>query len=154
MSCGVDRRCGSDPALPWLWCRLAATALIGPPSLGTSMCHGCSPRKDKKRKKKSKENIGKDVWSFLGLVFSSSNKKPSNGPEGSWRRCWRFKKNRKAVKQSSGRVVEWLVKGNGVDLLAAPGPPRLSGQSLNVSSIHKVECFFPSYVQLLVSDIE
>ena len=29
MSCGVDRRCGSDPALLWLWWRLAATAQIG-----------------------------------------------------------------------------------------------------------------------------
>ena len=30
MSCGVDRRRGSDPALLWLWRRPAATALIGP----------------------------------------------------------------------------------------------------------------------------
>ena len=28
--CGVGRRCGSDLALPWLWCRLAAVALIRP----------------------------------------------------------------------------------------------------------------------------
>ena len=30
MSCGVGRRCSSDPALLWLWCRLAAVALIQP----------------------------------------------------------------------------------------------------------------------------
>ena len=30
MSCGVDHRCSSDPALLWLWCKLAATALIQP----------------------------------------------------------------------------------------------------------------------------
>ena len=30
MSCGVGRRHSSDPALLWLWCRLAATALIQP----------------------------------------------------------------------------------------------------------------------------
>ena len=30
MSCGVGRRCGSDPALLWFWHRLAATAPIGP----------------------------------------------------------------------------------------------------------------------------
>ena len=30
MSCGVGCRCGSDPALLWLWCRPAATALIRP----------------------------------------------------------------------------------------------------------------------------
>ena len=28
MSCGVGHRHGSDPALLWPWCRLAATALI------------------------------------------------------------------------------------------------------------------------------
>ena len=29
-SCGVGHRHGSDPALLWLWCRLAATAPMGP----------------------------------------------------------------------------------------------------------------------------
>ena len=30
MSYGVVCRCGSDPALLWLWCRLVATAPIQP----------------------------------------------------------------------------------------------------------------------------
>ena len=30
MSCGVVRRCGLDLALLWLWCRLAAPALVEP----------------------------------------------------------------------------------------------------------------------------
>ena len=30
MSCGVGRRRGLDLALLWLWCRLAATATVGP----------------------------------------------------------------------------------------------------------------------------
>ena len=30
MSCGVGRRCGSDPELLWFWCRPAAAALILP----------------------------------------------------------------------------------------------------------------------------
>ena len=30
MSCDVGHRCGSDPALPWLWHRPAATAPIRP----------------------------------------------------------------------------------------------------------------------------
>ena len=30
MSCGVGRRLSSDPALLWLWCRLAAVVLIRP----------------------------------------------------------------------------------------------------------------------------
>ena len=29
-SCGVDLRSGSDLALLWLWCKLAAVAPIGP----------------------------------------------------------------------------------------------------------------------------
>ena len=28
VSCGVGCRCGLDPALLWLWCRLAAVSLI------------------------------------------------------------------------------------------------------------------------------
>ena len=30
VSCGVGRRCGSDPVLLWLWCRPAAAAPIRP----------------------------------------------------------------------------------------------------------------------------
>ena len=30
LSCGVGQRRGLDPVLLWLWCRLAATASIGP----------------------------------------------------------------------------------------------------------------------------
>ena len=45
-----------DPALLWLWCRLAATAPIQPPSLGTSMCHGSRPRNGKKKRKKKKNH--------------------------------------------------------------------------------------------------
>ena len=30
VSCGASHRHGSDPVLPWLWCRLAAIALFRP----------------------------------------------------------------------------------------------------------------------------
>ena len=30
MNCDVDRRHGLDPALLWLWCKLAAVAVIQP----------------------------------------------------------------------------------------------------------------------------
>ena len=30
MSCGVGHSRGSDPALLWLWCRLAAVPALGP----------------------------------------------------------------------------------------------------------------------------
>ena len=45
MSCGV----GLDPELLWLWCRPVAVALI--PSLGTSICLRCGPKKQKKGRK-------------------------------------------------------------------------------------------------------
>ena len=41
-----SRRSRSDQRLLWLWCRLAALALLQPPSLGTSMCRGYSPKKN------------------------------------------------------------------------------------------------------------
>ena len=61
MSCGVGHRHGSDLALMWLWHMPAAVAPI---SLGTSICHGCGPKKTKKKKKKIKERISK-----LGIIF-------------------------------------------------------------------------------------
>ena len=45
---GVGCRCSSDPMLLWLWCRLVANSSNCTPSLGTSICHGCGPKKTKK----------------------------------------------------------------------------------------------------------
>ena len=39
----------------WLLCRLAATAVIQPLSLGTSICHECGPKNQSKRKKRKKK---------------------------------------------------------------------------------------------------
>ena len=47
VSCGVGRRCGSDPALLWLWHRPAATAVIRPLAW--------EPLEKAKRKKKQKK---------------------------------------------------------------------------------------------------
>ena len=49
--CHCGQRCGLGLVL-WLWHRPAATADLTP-SLGTSICHGCSPKKTKKKKRKS-----------------------------------------------------------------------------------------------------
>ena len=40
-----------DPVLLWLWHRLEATAPVGPPSLGTSICCRFGPKKTKDKKK-------------------------------------------------------------------------------------------------------
>ena len=48
MSCAVGHRCGSDPALLWLWCRLAAAALIGPLAWELPYATGAALKKNKK----------------------------------------------------------------------------------------------------------
>ena len=65
MSCGVVHRHGSDLVLLWLWCRLAATALIGPlawePAHATGMTLEKTKKERKKRKKeKEKEKLKKE----------------------------------------------------------------------------------------------
>ena len=54
MSCGVGPRCGSDPALLWLWCRPAATALIGPLAWEPPYAVGAALKLKKKKKKELK----------------------------------------------------------------------------------------------------
>ena len=52
MSCGVGRRCGSDPALLWLWHRLAATAPIRPLAWETPYATGMAQEVEERQKKK------------------------------------------------------------------------------------------------------
>ena len=52
MSCGVGRRCGSDPTLLWLWRRLVATALIRPLAWEPPYAVGAAQEIAKKKKKK------------------------------------------------------------------------------------------------------
>ena len=64
MSCGVDRRYSSDPMLLWLWCRLLATALIGPLAWEPPYAAHVALEKQKdqkKKKKKKKEMMGVPV---------------------------------------------------------------------------------------------
>ncbi len=53
MSCGVGRRRGSDPMLLWLWCRLAATALIRSLAWEPPYAAGVALEKAKRQKKKT-----------------------------------------------------------------------------------------------------
>ena len=64
MSCGVHRRRGLDPALLWLWCQLAATALIGPLAWESPYAMGAAQEIAKKTKKK------KTVLVVIIQVFS------------------------------------------------------------------------------------
>ena len=52
MSCRVGHRCGSEPTLLWLWCRLAAAAPIWPLAWELPYAGDMALKKKKKRKKK------------------------------------------------------------------------------------------------------
>ena len=54
MSCGVGYRCGSDPALLWLWYRLAAAALIRPLAWEPPHAMGAALKRRGKKKKGKK----------------------------------------------------------------------------------------------------
>ena len=54
MSCGVGHRHGSGPALLWLWCRLAATALIQPLTWEPPYAIGAAQKMAKRQEKKIK----------------------------------------------------------------------------------------------------
>ena len=63
MSCGVGCRRGSDPALLWLWCRLAATAPIRPlawkpPYAAEAALEMAKKKRQKEGKKKKYESYG------------------------------------------------------------------------------------------------
>ena len=56
MSCGVGRRCSTDPVLLWLWCRPSATAPIRPPAWEPPYAAGEALKSKKKKKKKSPQS--------------------------------------------------------------------------------------------------
>ena len=62
MSCDVVYRCGSDPALLWLWRRPAATALIRPLAWEPPYAAGAALQK-KKRKRKRK--LGSNKYELI-----------------------------------------------------------------------------------------
>ena len=57
MNYGVDFRRGSDPALLWLWRRLAATALIRPLAWEPPYVAGGAQEMEKDKKKQKKKQL-------------------------------------------------------------------------------------------------
>ena len=51
VSCDAGRRCSSDPALLWLWCRPADTAPIRPVALKLRYASGVALKRPKKRER-------------------------------------------------------------------------------------------------------
>ena len=77
MSCGVGRRCGLDPALLWLWCRWAATALIRPLGWELPYAAGMALKRQKINPPLCSAPWMSDVsWAPLG------------GPPAGWSPCW------------------------------------------------------------------
>ena len=73
VSCGVGLRRGSDPALLWLWRRLAATAPIGPLAWEPPYAAGVAQEMAERPKKKKKESCRRNgsrfgIFGFF-LVF-------------------------------------------------------------------------------------
>jgi len=64
MSYGVGHRSGSDQVLLWLWCRLAAVALIRPLAWETPYAMGAALKKQNK----TKEKDGGKTYIF-GIAF-------------------------------------------------------------------------------------
>ena len=74
MNCGVGRRLGSDPSLLWLWCRLAAAALIGPLAWEPPYAVGMALKNPKKNINTPKNKNGVQV-SPVGPVEKKKNPK-------------------------------------------------------------------------------
>ena len=58
MRCGVVYRCGSDPALLWIWHRLAAGAPIRPLAWEPPYAMGATLEKAKRQKKEVSNPMG------------------------------------------------------------------------------------------------
>ena len=61
MSCGVGRRCRSDPTLLWLWCRATAMALMRSLAWEPPYSAGVALKNQKKKKKRG------GSWSFPAI---------------------------------------------------------------------------------------
>ena len=68
MSCGVGHRCLSDPALLWLWRRLAVIAPIRPLAWEPPHAAGVALKRQKKKKKKIIRQV-MDMYITLVVVI-------------------------------------------------------------------------------------
>ena len=69
MSCGLGRRHGLDPALLWLWWRLASIALIRPLAWEPPYTTGVVLKRLKKKKQTNKKQGDIGEWSIMVRDF-------------------------------------------------------------------------------------
>ena len=91
MSCGVGQRCGSEPALLWLWHRPeAVVAPIGPLAWELPYASGAALKNKTKPKKQKHLDFTPNVG-FLSLHHTTSwepTDLKNNFPKAIWSLCW------------------------------------------------------------------
>ena len=130
-----------DPALLWLWCRPAAIALIGPPSLGTSICQQHGPTKTKKKKGQNSSHL--PVATPLSNVILQQVSKNGIYFPSPWIWLWAVECGRKTEFLGQGsralgtsqRAGSWaqLSMLEGTDSMYMQEPANLQEQSLLVN---------------------
>ena len=75
MTCGICHRCGSDPALLWLWRRPAAASLIQPLAWEPPYATGVALKRQKGKKKKERESLTSSYW-FCSLSHGDPRSVP------------------------------------------------------------------------------
>ena len=73
MSCGIGRRCGSDPAFLWLWRKPEAAAPIGPLAWELPYATGVALKKQKRKRKRLVFRVKKEVVFFWDMEIHSAH---------------------------------------------------------------------------------
>ena len=116
MNSGVGRRCSSDPALLWLWCRPTDTAPIGPLAWEPPCAAGAALEMEKRPKKKKKNIFGYFPQSKEKIEEMTYSKLSRDGMGRSWLKSTRsFKLKKRCLKKKKKKYsVLW------------PFPPQLN----------------------------
>jgi len=75
VSCGVGFRCGSDPALLWLWRRPAATAPIRPLAWEPPFAVGAAQEMAERQKNKIKKDLLYGTENYIQYLVITYNRK-------------------------------------------------------------------------------
>ena len=105
MSCGVGQRCGSDPALLWLWRRPAAVALIQPLAWELPYAVGVALKEQNKTKQNKTKIFLQRVWKRRKGNTSKSyclKGKCNVNTQTCFRECW-----------SMGGSASWEINDGG-----------------------------------------
>ena len=79
VSCGVGCRCGLDPPLLWLWCRLAAAALIRPLAWEPPYAVGAALERQKDKKKEREKELRVTARAMLRLKLIWAEMRTAEG---------------------------------------------------------------------------